>query len=377
MKDHVVDLQELRQALRVLSKARPAGTRGRKVKRGEIPILRYFKLEASRGQIVVTATDIDTEVAATIKSKGAGRWSSTVPGNELATIAAAATDAIRFGWEINDDRLHVETGAVRFALDKLLPVSEFPTWGDVEYKHRFDLATETVAEGISRTAFAISTEETRYYLNGIYIHPITIDRRHFLRMVTTDGHRMSVFDMKRPGGLAKMRGVIVPRKAVGIVAAAMKGADSINLAFGDVHMEASVGPFVIRSKLIDGTYPDYQRVFPGGYPNKVTGGSTTMLAATRSLGRFAADAAAIKVTVGPTGARFEAKGLSGEAQADVGLTLEEGEPFEVGFNGRYLTDALRQAGGGDVVMQCGDGMAALVSMPDHPNHRMLLMPMRV
>jgi DNA polymerase-3 subunit beta len=161
-------------------------------------------------------------------------------------------------------RLLVSAGAIRFEL-ACLPREDFPATAAGDLPNKFSIAGKDLRNLIDRTRFAISTEETRYYLNGIYLHAHTTGDVKVLRAVATDGHRLARFEMALPSGAADMPGVIVPRKAVGELRKLIEEtSDNVEVALSDSKIRFGFDAVLLNSKLIDGTFPDYQRVIPTG-----------------------------------------------------------------------------------------------------------------
>ena len=161
-------------------------------------------------------------------------------------------------------QLALKSGRSRFTL-QVLPESDFPDLTTGEFPTRFALPARAVKKLIDRTQFAISTEETRYYLNGIYLHVVTVDGKPMLRAVATDGHRLAQAQLEAPAGSENMAGVIVPRKTVGEIQKLVEAPDAdVDVELSDTKIRVTIGDVVLTSKLIDGTFPDYARVIPQG-----------------------------------------------------------------------------------------------------------------
>src|SRR5215831_18010337 len=207
-------------------------------RRNTIPILSNVLLEAADGALALTATDIV---------------------RKLPEGAQVQLDGTGDGAQVT-----LKAGRSRFVL-ATLPKEDFPAMGAGDLPHQFGIAVQELRNLIDRTRFAISTEETRYYLNGIYLHATTSGEVKVLRAVATDGHRLARFEMPLPAGAAEMPGIIVPRKAVGELRKLLDEADGrVEVALSDAKIRFVVGGVTLTSKLIDGTFPDYQRVIPTG-----------------------------------------------------------------------------------------------------------------
>src|SRR5712675_3744122 len=233
-------------------------------KRNTIPILANVLIKADQSRLAFKATDLDLEVTETIAGEVNPGGSSTVPAHMFYEIVRKLPEGSQIVLEASGDRavLAIRAGRSRFTL-QTLPESDFPDLAAGEMTHSFRLAAADLKRLIDRTQFAISTEETRYYLNGIYLHAAGTAKAQTLRAVATDGHRLAQFELPLPAGADGMPGIIVPRKTVAEVQRLIEtgeGEIAIELSAGKIRF--SIGNAVLTSKLIDGTFPDYGRVLP-------------------------------------------------------------------------------------------------------------------
>ena len=233
-------------------------------RRNTIPILGNVLVRAENARLSLKATDLDLEVTETLAAETATGGSTTVPAHMFYDIVRKLPDGAQIVLEADGDRavLAIRAGRSRFTL-QTLPESDFPDLAAGDMTHSFALAAADVKRLIDRTQFAISTEETRYYLNGIYLHTAGSAKAATLRGVATDGHRLAQIDLALPSGATGMPGVIVPRKTVGEVQRLIEDNEAevkIELSQGKIRF--TLGNVVLTSKLIDGTFPDYGRVIP-------------------------------------------------------------------------------------------------------------------
>lgn len=384
-----VDRRDLLNVLRVMAKVRVksrpqavSASRGRRRARSAatVPILSYVKIVATDRSLTITANDLDNEVVATIKAKNGRKWVSTAPFDALAQIVSG-TSSERIAFDAENSDLTVTCDESVFTL-KALPASDFPDHREFDRPHSFEMTAADLAEAISHVVFAVSKEETRYYLNGIYLESLTVGRKPTLRLVATDGHRLASFDMRRPTGAAKMPGVIVPRKAISILEAMLKRAGAVTVKVGTLGIEVSAGSITLFSKLIDGTYPEYQRVIPKDLVRSATMSAPAIMAACRRLRAFTAERGrALRLAFGPTtGLTVSVKGDFGTATATISAALE-GEPVTVGINASYLTEALARLGAGEAAIdfdvEGSGGGPVRIRTPDKPQYQVIQMPMRV
>jgi len=353
-------------------------------RRNTIPILSNVLIEASEGGAVkVMATDLDLQVvetmtAAAVDSPGA----ITVSAHLLFDIARKLPDGSQVSLETADNRMEVKAGRSRFKLPTL-PRDDFPVIVEGDLPTSFELPARTLAELIDRTRFAISTEETRYYLNGIFLH-VTDEDEPVLKAAATDGHRLARFTLARPEGAAGMPDVIVPRKAVGelrkLLDEALDGNVLIDLSASKIRFTmGGEGGVVLTSKLIDGTFPDYSRVIPTGNDKLLKVDPKLFFAGVDRVATIATEKTrAVKMGLEPD------KVTLSVTSPDNGTATEElaasyaSESFEIGFNANYLKDILDQIDADEVELHLADAGAPTLIRKDESSPALyVLMPMRV
>ena len=220
----------------------------------------------TKSKLSLKATDLDVEVTDTIAAEVGPGGSTTVPAHMFFDIVRKLPEGAQIILESSGDRaaLAIRAGRSRFTL-QTLPESDFPDLAPGDMTHKFTLKAAELKRLIDKTQFAISTEETRYYLNGIYLHAAGSGQAQTLRAVATDGHRLAQMELPLPKGAEGMPGVIVPRKTVSEVQRLMEDGEAevlIELSVGKIRF--TIGQAILTSKLIDGTFPDYSRVIPAG-----------------------------------------------------------------------------------------------------------------
>ena len=322
--------------------------------RNTIPILANVLLDVEDGHLRLTGTDLDVEITTSLPVLDCQPGSVTVPGKMLADIAKRATGDISLA--LDDGRLTVASGRSRYKLD-VLPAEDFPSFSAGKFDTTLELDLATL---VAPCVHCISTEETRYYLNGVYLH--AVDGR--LIAVATDGHRL----MRNTGPEGTMDyGVILPRKLVGLLP---KGAVTVELSQNKVRVTS--GSTVITSKLIDGTFPDYVRVIPTGNSNILTVDRQALMKAVERVAAVADDKSrAVKFAVGDVLRLM----LADKASDEVSIEFE-GEPLEIGFNARYINDMLGALDEPNVRFALGDaGSPAVVK--GEGEWTGVLMPLRV
>jgi len=246
--------------------------------------------------------------------------------------------------------------------------------------HKFALKPDDLAALIDKTRFAVSTEETRYYLNGIYLHTAGTNKAPTLRAVATDGHRLAQFELALPEGASGMPGIIVPRKTVGEVQRLIEDNEAeITVELSQGKIRFTLGDTVLTSKLIDGTFPDYGRVIPVGNDKELTVDKKEFEQAVDRVSTVSSERGrAVKLSL--TSGRL----MLSVTNPDSGSATEEieveygSEPLDIGFNSRYLLDIAAQLEGEAAVLKLADpGSPTLIQDRDTKGALYVLMPMRV
>ncbi|MCJ9430015.1 DNA polymerase III subunit beta [Kordiimonas marina] len=349
-------------------------------RRNTIPILSNVMFEADGDMVAMTATDLDIAMVEHTGANVMAPGATTVPAHTLFDIVRKLPDGAEVELSLEDgERLVVKSGRSRFTL-ACLDKEDFPVMSEGDMPHRFELAAAELKRLIDKARFAISTEETRYYLNGIYLHVANGEDGATLRAVATDGHRLAQVEQDVPDGAAGMPGVIIPRKAVAEVRKLIDEFDgAVQVALSDTKIRFSFNGAVITSKLIDGTFPDYSRVIPKGndkmlemdcrvFAEAVDRVSTISSDKTRSV-KLSLDKDTLTLSVNSPDSGTATEELAAAYDAD---------PLEIGFNSRYLLDILAQVEGDTVQAFLADPSAPTVLRDMIDDGALyVLMPMRV
>lgn len=350
-------------------------------RRNTIPILNNVLLEASNGVLLLTATDMDLTVQETLDCDVAQDGSLTVPAHMFYDIVRKLPDGQDVEIKSTGDvgRVTISAGKAEFTLGTL-PREDFPNVQGDSLPQHFFLGAEALRSMIDRTRFAISTEETRYYLNGIFMHTVGEGATATLRGVATDGHRLARVELNQPQGAQGMPGVIIPRKTVGELRKLIDETDSdIKIELSESSVQFSFDRVRLRSRLIDGTYPDYEGVIPANNKHILRLDKSLFAASVDRVSTISADKIrAVKMAVQPGGVS-----VSSTSQ-DTGSATEEleadyqGPDVQVGFNARYLMDIASQLEG-DVAEFALEGPSTptLIRDPDDQSALFVIMPMRV
>lgn len=329
--------------------------------RTTVPILSNVLLSVADGRLTVRGTDLDIEISTSVPVLDATDGTTTVDAKLLADIAKKAAGDIVL--EQDGDVLVVKSGRSRFRL-QTLPAEDYPSLASGTFDTEFDV---DLAALVAPVGFAISTEETRYYLNGVFLHTV----RGKLAAVATDGHRLA----RHYGDEHDhFDGVILPRKLVGILPNG-----TVHISLSTTKVRITTADSVITSKLIDGTFPDYQRVIPTGNDKIVTVDKAALQKAVDRVSVVSSERGrAVKLEIAPGSINLSV------SSPDSGSAVEEieadysGEPVEIGFNARYLSEMLANFGGEKVRIALADsGSPTLISAVGDDALLSVLMPMRV
>jgi DNA polymerase-3 subunit beta len=345
-------------------------------RRNTIPILSNVLIEgAAGGGIRLMATDLDLQINETLEANVGEAGATTVPAHTLFDIVRKLPEGSQVELNAAEGRMQINAGRARFTL-AALPRDDFPVIAEGELPVRFELPAATLRQIIDKTRFAISTEETRYYLNGIYLHVIDGE----LKAAATDGHRLARVTVERPDGAEAMPGVIIPRKCVAELRKLLDEVEgTVEISLSESKIRFGLGNAVLTSKLIDGTFPDYTRVIPTAndkllrldpraFEQGVDRVSTIASERTRAVKMtLDRDRVTLSVTSAENGTAAE------EVAADYSAA-----GVEIGFNARYLLDILHQIDGDTVEVHLADAAApTLLRENDKAPALYVLMPMRV
>ncbi|MBM6594082.1 DNA polymerase III subunit beta [Microvirga pudoricolor] len=350
-------------------------------RRNTIPILSNVLLRADGETLRLKATDLDIEVTETIPADIAQAGSTTVPAYVIYDIVRKLSDGAQVSLEMAGDggQMQIRSGRSRFML-QALPESDFPDLAAGDLPHSFELPAADLKRLIEKTQFAISTEETRYYLNGIFLHAIEVSGQPMLRAVATDGHRLARVELPAPKGSEGMPGVIIPRKAVAeIVKLVEDGSETIRIELSSAKVRMTFDGVVLTSKLIDGTFPDYQRVIPTGNDKLLTVERAEFAKAVDRVSTISSERGrAVKLALGDGRLTLSVNNPdSGSATEEIEVDYEAGS-IDIGFNARYLLDITAQLDGDTALFKLADpGSPTVIQDRDGANALYVLMPMRV
>jgi len=333
--------------------------------------------------LTLTATDMEIAIVEDVPAVTTRNGSCTAPASTLYEIVRKLPDGaeIELDHPGGDAQLALRAGRYATSL-VVLPVDDFPSMTAGSLPHKFALSAQTLRGLIDRTRFAISTEETRYYLNGIFLHVTDSDGTRVLRAVATDGHRLARVEEPLPDGAAEMPGVIIPRKTVNEVRKLLDEMTGVvDIGLSDTRIQFHADQVLLTSKLIDGTFPEYERVIPRGNDKVLRVGKKDFADA---VGRVAAisneRSRPVKLSLARDllvlSAASPEQGTASE-ELDSDHVKYEAGPLEIGFQARYLNDITDQIGD-QVEFRFSDGSApTVVQDAADASALYVLMPMRV
>lgn len=350
-------------------------------RRNTIPILSNVLLRADGGQLRLKATDLDLEISETVPAMVETPGATTVPAHMIHDIVRKLPDGAQVVLETSADNstLELRAGRSRFAL-QMLPETDFPDLAAGDMTHSFEITAENIRKLIDRTQFAISTEETRYYLNGIYFHTVDSEDGERFRAVATDGHRLAQAEIAAPAGASGMPGIIVPRKTVGEIQKLLDDPEAkVQVELSDTKIRLTTDSVILTSKLIDGTFPDYGRVIPQGNDKDMLVNCDIFQKAVDRVSTISSDRGrAVKLALGEGRMVLTVTNPdSGSATEEVAVEYDS-DPIEIGFNSRYLLDIASQLESETAVFRFADpGSPTLVQDEGDEGTLYVLMPMRV
>lgn len=348
-------------------------------KRSTVAVLSNLLIRASNGEVEIVGTDTDIEV---VERLAAGKVDEpgavTVPAAQFSEVVRKTSgDTLSIETSGADPRAVVRSGRSRFVMPTIA-ADLFPRISAGDFGATFDMPGKDLKRLFGKTYYATSTEETRYYLQGVYFHVVQDASVARLRGVGTDGHKLSRVTVDLPQGAGAMPGVIVPRKCMAELPRII-GDEPVRIEVSEAKIRFTAGARTFTSKLVDGAFPDYERALPSGEPVTLTAERTDMVAAVdrvttmlterTSAGRFVVENREMIV---------QAVGKDGGEGDDVIAVDYDGARAEVSINARYVLETLQQIDGDTVSMHLhGPGMPVLFTDPAEPDLLFLTMPMRV
>jgi DNA polymerase-3 subunit beta len=343
-------------------------------RRQTMPILSNVLLVAKNGELAVTATDLEVELVARAEVNIETEGEITVSGRKLLDICRALPEGAEISLGLTGEKVVVRSGRSKFSL-VTLPAAEFPTVEDIKAGQTIEVDQPTLSRLIEKTHFSMAQQDVRYYLNGMLLET----GGNHLRAVATDGHRLALCEAELEGAALTEQQVIVPRKGVLELQRLMSGEGSVNLELGPNHVRIELDGIRFTSKLIDGRFPEYERVIPTESSNELTADRAAFKGALQRTAILSNEKyRGIRLVIRDSGVVMQAHNPEQE-EAEEELEVEYGgEDIEIGFNVNYLLDALGAVNGDSVTLSVMDSNSScLIRQPGKEDCKFVVMPMRL
>jgi len=343
-------------------------------RRQTMPILANVLLVAKDGELAITATDLEVELVATTPADVEAAGEVTVPGRKLLDICKALPNDAEISVALSGDKLSVKSGRSKFSLTTL-PAAEFPTVEDINAAESVELSQALLGKLLEKTHFAMAQQDVRYYLNGLLLET----GKNVLRSVATDGHRLSLCEVAIDNSALPEQQVIVPRKGVLELQRLMSGEGDLKIELGSNHVRIQLDGIRFTSKLIDGRFPEYERVIPKDTSNKLSADKETFKGALQRTAILSNEKyRGIRLMIRGGGIVLQAHNPEQE-EAEEALEIEyHGDDIEIGFNVNYLLDALGAIETDTVSLALVDGNSScLLREPGNDDCKYVVMPMRL
>ncbi len=344
-------------------------------KKSTMPILSHFLLEAAKTGSTITATDLETAIREPVQADVQGEGSLCIPARKLFEIVREVDGDITIETE-DSQWIRIKAGPASFRI-ACLPAEDYPLWPDLGSSEQIELAASELALMIEKTVYSSGESDTRYTLNGILFH---LDpARKDLTVVGTDGHRMAVISMQVPGMPTEEKKLIVQRKAASELEKFLAGAEKAKIFLGKNHILFQVGDVDFLTRLIEGSYPNYGQVIPAANEKKVILGRDPFIKALRRVSIMSKERShAIRMDVGDDLITLNSSNPDlGEARDELPAKYS-GEAVSLGFNARYLIDALGAMESENVIFELQDPLSPTLLRPDGDlSYRCVIMPMRI
>ena len=350
-------------------------------RRNTIPILANVLIEADGSDVTFRATDLDIEVVDKVPAMVEQAGATTVNAVMLHEIVRKLPDGalVALTADAATGRLTIEAGRSNFSL-ATLPKEDFPVMASSEYESNFSASAPVLRRLFDKSKFAISTEETRYYLNGVYLHVSDADGGRVLRAVATDGHRLARVDADLPPGAEAMPGVIVPRKTVGELRKLLDDDEAqIAVSVSETKVRFATPEITLTSKVIDGTFPDYTRVIPAGNTKKMEVDAAEFAKAVDRVATVSSERSrAVKLQLDDDRLVLSVNAPdAGAAEEELGVAYGD-DRLEIGFNAKYLLEIASQVDRENAVFLFNSsGEPALMREGNDTSAIYVVMPMRV
>jgi DNA polymerase-3 subunit beta len=346
-------------------------------RRQTLPVLSNLFVSAQDGVVSFTGTDLEVELVARIEDglDVVQTGQATIPARKLADIWRSLPEGATVTVEVEGDRATVRSGRSRFTL-ATLPVADFPRVEGSESDLEFVLSRSEVQRLLDQTAFSMAQQDVRYFLNGMLLE---VTPTH-VRTVATDGHRLAMCTLDRGVPNSDRRQAIVPRKGVLELGRLLsEGGEDVSISLARNHLRATHAGYTLTTKLVDGRFPDYEKVIPKGSANLVTADRETLRQSFARASILSNEKyRGVRITLEPDQMTIRANNPEQEEAEEVVAVSYAGQRLEIGFNVSYLQDVLGALSTDSVRLSVSDAnSSALVDGPGAEDSVYVVMPMRL
>lgn len=344
-------------------------------RRQTLPILANVLIEVGSGRVELTGTDLEVQLIASSAADGGEAGRFTVPARKLMDICRLLPEGSELGFEVKPERVLLQCGKSRFALGAL-PAENYPNFEHGDPEVEFGCEAQVLRRAIEKTAFAMAQQDVRYYLNGLLVEI----RQGRIRTVASDGHRLALFEESVEGIRDVARQIIMPRKGVlelGRLLAHVEETARVQISANNVRV--AFAAFSFAAKLVEGRYPDYERVIPKAASRIVVVDRFELRSALTRVAVLSNEKfKGVSLEVGEGAVRLRAQNPEHEEAEDEVSAEVYGDPFSVGFNATYLLDAINAVASDSVRMSFTDANGScLIEDLSDARHRFVVMPMRL
>lgn len=344
-------------------------------KRQTMPALSNVLLKTTENSLTLTATDLEIELVSQVAMVIDEPGEITVPARKLLDICKSLPNEALINFSVKDQKALVQSGRSRFSL-ATLPATDFPALDNISSIYEFEIAQNTLRDLIDKTAFAMAQQDVRYYLNGLMLEVSS----NYLRAVATDGHRLAYCEKETSADIADIKQVILPRKGVLELVRLLSDTDQkAKITLGTNHLRVDFNELKLTSKLIDGRFPDYNRVIPTDSDNMITADRDQLRQALIRASILSNEKyRGIRLILEKNLIKLQAQNPDQE-EADVELEIVyTGDDIEIGFNVNYMLDVLNVTQSDMVQAALRDSNSSfLITYPDQSDCKYVIMPMRL
>jgi DNA polymerase-3 subunit beta len=344
-------------------------------KRQTMPALSNVLIRTTENSLTLTATDLEIELVSQLGIIIDEPGDITVPARKLLDICKSLPNDAIIKFSVNDTKALIQSGRSRFSL-ATLPANDFPALDAINSVYEFEISQNLLRDIIDKTAFAMAQQDVRYYLNGLLLEVSA----NYLRAVATDGHRLAFCEKETSADIADIKQVILPRKGVlELVRLLSEADDKVKIILGTNHLQVDFDDLRLTSKLIDGRFPDYNRVMPDSSNNVVTADREQLRQALLRTSILSNEKyRGIRLNLEKNLVKLQAQNPDQE-EADVELEIDyKGDNIEIGFNVNYMLDVLNVTNSEMVQASLRDSNSSfLLTYPDQSDCKYVIMPMRL